>query len=418
MNEDFVKSTGKAKKIKAPDMILMDTCPVCGSDLIENYIETNLTNFFFPVSEEIIHKVKKEPFTLNICMQCSHIFQTNIEKDLLNLIYKEFYNHYNLDTSIEFQLVYRDRTINFLKNVISAGENQKALDIGCGEGTYFKEFRKMGFDCYGIEPSPKSEIAKQKNPDAIISNDFFNNFDTNIFGTSFDVIMMNWVLEHIEDIEDFFGKLKAYIKKGTKLFIQVPDLDYYIEHNMPLFYVHEHINYFSAQTLCLLLKRKGFKILDVNKGDSPALLVAGEYMGTEQKTIVQNTDQIIQKKDFIANNEALKANVKKIISKNEKIIFYGIGLLSFWISDFCLSDKDKEKIVLLDDNSYYKGKMVPSFNKQLEFFPDGYDLEGYIVFITTSPVYHDKIKENIQNKFIGNFQVATIKNNDVIIESC
>ncbi|MBT3387335.1 MAG: methyltransferase domain-containing protein [Desulfobacula sp.] len=418
MNEDFEKSTGEIKKIEEPDMILMDSCPVCGSDWLENYIETNLTNFFFPVSEEIIHKVKKERFTLNICMQCSHVFQTNIEKDLLNLIYKEFYNHYNLDTSIEFQLIYRERTINFLKNVISAGENQKALDIGCGEGTYFSEFRKMGFDCYGIEPSPKSEIAKKKNPDAIISNEFFNNCDTNIFGTSFDVIMMNWVLEHIENIEDFFDKLKAYIKKGTTLFIQVPDLDYYIEHNMPLFYVHEHINYFSAQTLCLLLKRKGFKIIDVVQGDSPALLVAGEYMGIEQKIIVQNKDQIIRKKDFIVNNEALKAKVKKIISKNEKIIFYGIGLLSFWISDFCLSDKDKEKIVLLDDNSYYKGKMVPSFNKQLQFFPDGYDLEGYTVFITTSPVYHDKIKENIQNKFTGHFQIATIKNNDVIIESC
>jgi len=66
MNEDFEKSTGEIKKIEEPDMILMDSCPVCGSDWLENYIETNLTNFFFPVSEEIIHKVKKERFTLNI----------------------------------------------------------------------------------------------------------------------------------------------------------------------------------------------------------------------------------------------------------------------------------------------------------------------------------------------------------------
>jgi len=418
MNKETANIEDKSKDAEAPDMIVMENCPACGSGLIENYIQTDLTTFFFPVSADLIHKVTKEPFTLNICAKCSHIFQTNIEKTLLNLIYKEFYNHYNLDTSEEFQAVYRDRTIGFLQNVITGGKDQKALDIGCGEGTYFNLFRDMGFKCYGIEPSPKSEIAKQKNPDAMISNEFFNTVKTNIFGTRFDVIMMNWALEHIENIEDFFQTLKMYIKKGTKLFIQVPDLDYYIAHNMPLFYVHEHINYFSAQTLSLLLKRKGFKILDVVQGDSPALLVAGVYTGIEQEPNVDNKDLLNIKKEFIAANVELKAKVKKIISANEKIIFYGMGLLSFWISDFCLSDEEKERIVLLDDNSYYKGKMVPSFNRELSFFPEGQDLEGYTIFIATSPVYHAKIKESIQNKFTGAYQIATIRDNEVLIESC
>ena len=416
MNEDIGDSENKLEKPEEQNIIVTEHCPACGSALIENYIETNLTTFFFPVSDELIHKVKKEPFTLNICKECSHIFQTNIDKALLNLIYREFYNHYNLDTSIEFQAVYRDRTIRFLKKVISGGENQKVLDIGCGEGTYFSMFREMGFECYGIEPSQKSEIAKRKNPDAHISNDFFNNSTTNIFGTSFDVIMMNWVLEHIENIEKFFHAVKAYIRIGTKLFIQVPDVHYYIEHNMPLFYVHEHINYFSAETLRVLLARKGFKVLDVMHGDSPALLVAGEYIGIEQKTIVEGKNQVNIKRDFLIKNNELKEKVKRIFSENDKIIFYGMGLLSFWISDFCLSDEDKEKITLLDDNSYYNRKVVPSFNKKLKSFPNGYNLDGYTVFITTSPVYHAKIREVIRKKFVGNFKIATIKDNDVFIE--
>ena len=416
MNEDIGDSDNKLVKPEEPDIIVTERCPACGSALIENYIETNLTTFFFPVSDELIHKVKKESFTLNICKECSHIFQTNIEKALLNLIYREFYNHYNLDTSIEFQAVYRDRTIRFVKKVISGGEDQKVLDIGCGEGTYFSMFREMGFECYGVEPSQKSEIAKRKNPDAHISNDFFDNSKTNIFGTSFDVIMMNWVLEHIEDIEKFFHTLKAYIKIGTKFFIQVPDIHYYIEHNMPLFYVHEHINYFSAETLHVLLARKGFKVLEVMRGDSPALLVAGEYTGIEQKAIVEGKDQINIKRDFLVKNNELKAKVKRMLSENDKIIFYGMGLLCFWISDFCLSNEEKERITLLDDNSYYHGKVVPSFNKKLKVFPDGYALDGYTVFITTSPVYHTKIREVIRKKFVGNFKIATIKDNDVFIE--
>ena len=416
MNKDICNGEIKLENPDALNMIVTESCPACGSALIENFIETNLTTFFFPVSDELIHKIKKEPFTLNICRECSHIFQTNIDKTLLNLIYNDFYNHYNLDTSIEFQAVYRDRTIHFLKKTISDGENQKVLDIGCGEGTYFDMFREMGCECYGIEPSQKSQIAKRKNPFAHISNDFFNNSKTNIFSTSFDIIMMNWVLEHIDNIENFFNTLRSYMKIGTKLFIQVPDVDYYIEHNMPLFYVHEHVNYFSAETLGVLLARKGFRVLDVMRGDSPGLLIAGEYVEIEQKSIVEGQDQIAIKRGFLIKNNELKAKVKKIVSENSKIIFYGIGLLSFWISDFCLSDEEKERITLLDDNSYYHGKVVPSFNKKLKVFPNGYALDGYTVFITTSPVYHAKIREVIRKKFVGSFKIATIKDNDVLIE--
>lgn len=399
-----------------PFIIVLEKCPVCGSRCTEDYLDINLTSFFFPVPDDVIKKIKKEPFKLIICQNCSHIFQTEIKKDLIDLIYNEFYMYYNLDTSIEFQDVYRERTIEFMKVVLSQKKDQKFLDIGCGEGTYFSFFETIGYKCFGIEPSGKAKIAKERNPHANISDEYFETSETNIFNTEFDIILMNWALEHIVEIESFFKKLKRYVKIGTKLIIQVPDIQYYIDNNLALFYVHEHINYFTIETLSLLLERKGFQIVGQKYGDCPSILICGEYTGTGSKKEINYSGSLRMKKKFINENDELKNKINEILLKSDKIILYGMGLLAFWIGDFCLDKVDLGKIELIDDNEYYHGKVVPLFNKKLKIFSQGYNLDETLILICTSPIYHNKIRKVIKDKFIGNYKIATIKNNDIVIE--
>jgi len=399
-----------------PLIIVVEKCPVCGSRRTEDYLDINLTSFFFPVPDDVIKKIKKEPFKLKICRNCSHIFQTEIKKDLIDLIYDEFYMYYNLDTSIEFQDVYRERTLEFIKVVLSQEKDQKILDIGCGEGTYFPFFETIGYECFGIEPSGKAKIAKERNPKAHISDEYFETSETNIFNTKFDIILMNWVLEHIIEPDSFFEKLKIFVKSSTKLIIQVPDVQYYIDNNLALFYVHEHINYFTIETLSLFLERKGFKIVWRKHGDCPSILICGEYTGTGSKKEINCSGLLRIKKRFIEENDELKKKINETLLKSEKIILYGMGLLAFWIGDFCLDNVDFGEIELIDDNEYYHGKVVPLFNKKLKIFPQGYNLDETLILICTSPIYHNKIRKVIKNKFIGNYKIAAIMNNDIVIE--
>ncbi len=399
-----------------PRVIIIEKCPACGSRCIEDYLDTNLTTFFFPVPEKLIGKITKEPFNLDICKECSHIFQAQVKKEIIDLIYNEFYMHYNLDTSIEFQDVYRERTIEFMKVVLSQEKDLKVLDIGCGEGTYFPFFETIGCKCFGIEPSGKAKIAKKRNPNANISDEYLETSETNIFNTKFDIILMNWVLEHIVEIESFLKKLKKYLKASTKLIIQVPDVQYYIDNNLPLFYVHEHINYFTIETLSLLLEKKGFQIVAQKYGDCPSILICGEYTGTESKKEVNYSGLLRIKKKFIKENDELKKKINGTLLKSEKIILYGMGLLAFWIGDFCLDKVDLEKIELIDDNEYYHGKVVPLFNKKLKIFSQGYNLDETLILICTSPIYYNKIRKVIKDKFIGNYKIATINKNDIVIE--
>jgi len=397
-------------------IIVVEKCPICESQCTEDYLDSNLTSFFFPVPDEVIKKIKKETFKLKICQSCSHIFQSEIKKDLIKLIYTEFYMDYNLDTSIEFQDVYRERTIEFMKGVLSQEKNLKVLDIGCGEGTYFPFFETVGYECFGIEPSGKAKIAKKRNPNVNISDEYFETSETNIFNTKFDVILMNWTLEHIVEIKSFFKKLEKYVKVGTKLIIQVPDVRYYIDKGIKLFYVHEHINYFTIETLSLLLERKGFQIVGQKYEDCPSILICGKYTGIGSKKEVNHSELLRIKKEFIKENHELKKRINETLLKSKKIILYGMGLLAFWIGDFCLDKVDLGKIELIDDNEYYHGKVVPLFNKKLKIFSQGYNLDEALILICASPIYHNKIRKAIKDKFKGNYKTATINNNDMVID--
>jgi 2-polyprenyl-3-methyl-5-hydroxy-6-metoxy-1,4-benzoquinol methylase len=391
-------------------------CPVCGSKELEDYLNIDLTTFFFPLSEELIKKARKEPLKLKICQKCSFIVQVDVKNELIELIYNEFYKHYNLDTSIDFQEVYRERTIKFMTEILSKDKNSKALDLGCGEGTYFPFFESLGHRCYGIEPSEKASIAKDKNPNATISPEFFESLDAKDFGGKFDVILMNWVLEHISDLDFFFGKLEGYLKNNTKLIVQVPDIMYYIDNDLPLFYVHEHINYFTIQTLTLLLERKGFKIISQKNGDTPSILICAEYVGKVRQEEFNNTHLIKKQKSFLLKNIDLRDSISKTISAFDEVIFYGAGLLSFWIGDSCFNNKNLNNIEVIDDNVFYKNKFLPVFNKKIKKFPKGHSFNDTLIIIGTSPVYHDKIKRIISEKYIGNFKIATVKENTLVIE--
>lgn len=399
------------------DLTKQYNCPVCKSKNTDKYLQTNLSTFFFPLPENLVRKAKPEPIKLNICNNCSFIFQVDVKNHLIELIYNEFYKHYNLDTSVEFQEVYRERTVDFMNGVLPKGQNDsKVLDLGCGEGTYFPFFENLGFKCFGIEPSKKAEIAKLKNPNSTISSKFFTDLEPDELNYKFDIILMNWVLEHILDMDSLFDKLIMRLKNNGRLIIQVPDIMYYFDNNLPLFYVHEHINYFTLETLEVLLKNKGFKIIGTKVGDCPSILICAEYTGIVKEQNFDNNNLVIKQKSFQLSNNELKVDIIKSISKYENIIFYGTGLLAYWIGSMCINEKDMHKVELIDDNEFYKNKFTTVFLKKIKEFPSGHRFDETIIIIGASPVYHDKIKGIINKKYIGNFKIATVKNNKLIIE--
>jgi len=390
-------------------------CLACVSADTKEIINDKLVTFLFPVSQSTLERVTRENISIFICQNCSHVFQTNVDKDLINKIYSDFYKHYNLDTSEEFQSVYRQRTIDFINESISDeknNNNRNFLDIGCGEGTYFPYFSDLGFNCFGFEPSQKHKIAIKNNPNVNVSPDYFEDQSKNAFGETFQVILLNWVLEHVIDLESFFKKLINYCHEGTKIIFQVPDFEYYIDNDLHLFYVHEHIHYFSPASIEKCLNRFGFKLLKYKNGDCPSLLVFAEYSNKTAKELNKGVNKNIEKVDiFLKKGLELGTKANELLSHYDEVYFYGIGTPSYWLGEYYLDEKVKKKIKIIDDNKFYIEKYAPSFNHKIQTLSNVNNVNNAVFFIGTSPVYRKVIVDKLLKNVKGNFEVLVIDNN-------
>ena len=102
----------------------------------------------------------------------------------------------------------------------------KILDIGCGSGRDLSVLDELGYDCYGVDPTPQFvEIAQEIHPelkDRIILGALP---DLSVpFDGEFDGVLCSAVLMHIEvdQLSDAAIAIKACLKVGGRLLFSVP----------------------------------------------------------------------------------------------------------------------------------------------------------------------------------------------------
>jgi len=117
---------------------------------------------------------------------------------------KEYENYYSLHNEYNgiSEEVLADKIFNFSKNFSSMklmDKNIRILDIGCGDGSFAKFCKKLGFKNYqGVDVCSEVITANKKEyPSYIFEcidiNDFFSKNNQ-----QFDIIFMSHVLEHFE----------------------------------------------------------------------------------------------------------------------------------------------------------------------------------------------------------------------------
>lgn len=241
-----------------PDRIHYNNCPVCGSaDIID-------------VLKAKDHTVSGETFTIAGCRQCSlrftqdvpdamaitpyyksedYISHTNTSKGLINRIYKYV----------------RGKTMKKKRKLverITGIKNGKLLDLGSGVGSFVNEMKQHGWEVTGLEPDPDARaVAKQEYATALDDMDAFYALPPE----SYDAITLWHVLEHVHDLDSYMQQLKRLLKQTGTLFIAVPNYtsrdasaykEYWAAYDVP-----RHLYHFSPQSMQVLLKKHGLRLL-------------------------------------------------------------------------------------------------------------------------------------------------------------
>lgn len=148
------------------------------------------------------------------------------------------------------------------------------LELGIGHG-YASAMLSEKFSRHLIIEG-SSEIIRQfkDKQDGIegmeIIHGFFEEFETN---ERFDVIVMGFVLEHVDDDDRVFGHISGFLKPGGRIFVAVPNgqalhrrfalnagmiKDYFELGEGDVAMGHKRV--FTVETLRALVERHGFKI--------------------------------------------------------------------------------------------------------------------------------------------------------------
>ena len=237
-----------------------DKCPWCGSENAQLHLE--LKDLF----------LTQEPFKILECKECGLLYTTpRPNKDEIGRYYKseEYYSHQENKEGFIPKVYEKVKSVN-LKNkygIATEGKGKgKALDIGCGVGDFLHTMEQHGWDCTGVEPSEDAKvIAKKRIKGQLLSSEE----QENLPDSSFDLITMWHVLEHVDDIRWQIQQLHRLCKPSGRIIIALPNYKsydgQYYKAEWAAYDVPRHLNHFNKETLIKILEESGLRHVKTEK---------------------------------------------------------------------------------------------------------------------------------------------------------
>ncbi|MFD1062594.1 class I SAM-dependent methyltransferase [Winogradskyella litorisediminis] len=182
----------------------------------------------------------------NLLEQVYHIIRKSALKKKLLLI-----NSFDSDTS--------NSLTTSTSNSLSTKE-KKLLDVGCGTGDFLKTAKDNNWSVFGIEPNPDArQIANLKTENSVFDIPKLLDFEE----SSFDIITLWHVLEHLPKLEEHIQIFNSLLKPDGHLVIAVPNFKSYDANYYKKFWaaydVPRHLWHFSQTGMKRLVESFGFK---------------------------------------------------------------------------------------------------------------------------------------------------------------
>ena len=192
----------------------IDTCPVCNkSELL-------------PFLNCVDYTVSRETFSIVSCKNCGFKFTNPRPADAdLGKYYKSdnYISHSNTKKGIVnylYQVVRKHTLEKKLSLVNSLGSKGKILDVGCGTGEFLSICKRGGWETLGIEPDQDAKALGIKNYGlSVLQETALKTLPE----SSFDIISMWHVLEHVPNLNERLRDLKKILKPGGSIIVAVPN---------------------------------------------------------------------------------------------------------------------------------------------------------------------------------------------------
>ena len=311
----------------------MPTCKVC-----ENRTTTHLTKTFddrygYP-----------KYFDILVCENCG-MFQTNppLQKTEIADLYTKYYPRRDInprkigaDFQPEFGLLpgvkrwfSGNHRIHY--DLPQAKNNEKILEIGCGDGRSLLQLKAMGYDVYGVETD---ENIKKVRDELNLPIYIGTVEDADFKPEQFNYIIANQLIEHIIDLDSFIESCKKLLKDDGIIIFSTPNADSIYRRLSGKKWINWHIPYhqqvFTKKSLEVLLGKHGLSLMRVRTvTPTPWTLHQINALRNDQAIGIKNP--YWNKKENTGNKTSPKPSFPKRITLLPKralftIIVFGISV--------------------------------------------------------------------------------------------
>lgn len=242
------------------------SCPICKKE--SKFLLTSGRDYEYSTSEDI--------FYMYLCKDCNHLYLNPRPylKDF-DRIYPDEYYSYNFTkkegiAKLAKKFIEKRFYANTYKEYINKG---RILDVGCGDGRLISVLKSINknWGVFGVDFN-KTAVEKARDKGFYIYEGKFE--EVSIKERSFDLIIMNELLEHVIDPNEVIEKAyyilepKGYIIIETPCFGS-PDFKIFKDKYWGGYHFPRHINIFSRNSIKTLIEKKGFRIVKIQSLLSP-----------------------------------------------------------------------------------------------------------------------------------------------------
>ncbi|MFN6943736.1 MAG: methyltransferase domain-containing protein [Cytophagaceae bacterium] len=196
------------KKVEIP-------CPLCSSEAF-SILGTRGNREYFGADP------KAEPHVwTNVvqCKKCGFIY-TNPQIYGLEFLEKEYYDDPQRYQAVNLSGITEmfEQRLSFISGFKRGG---KLLDIGAGKGEFLNKAKDQKWDVFGVEPSGKFCLYAKQVYSINIVKGFLG--EESFQKSSFDLITLNHVLEHVDEPEKLLRLIKSFLKPDGIIYVEVPN---------------------------------------------------------------------------------------------------------------------------------------------------------------------------------------------------
>lgn len=343
------------------------------------------------------------PLNLNLCQSCYHLqLSHTVNPDLMFKNY--LYVSGTAKTLRDYFDYFASKTLKYLPKAT------KILDIACNDGTQLDSYLKLGLQTYGIDPAENLyEDSKLRGHNIIC--DYFNSDTSHKFeGKTFDIITAQNVFAHTSYTVDFLNTCKEVMDDDSLLFIQTSQANMVRNNEFDTIY-HEHLSFFSSNSMKSLVERCGMTLYDIFKTDihgTSYVFVISKNKKEPKDGVSKNLleEKELGMTDVLTYPEyALKCyqstfNLKKKLEemKNEGYILVGYGAAAK--GNTLLNFGKISLDFIIDDNPLKQNLLTPGMNIPI-FGPEKINQiseNDKVVFVPLAWNFYSEIRNRITER--------------------